>query len=44
VKIAQIIAFGMAAMDNLRLSMAPDLSLSMVARLRAGANALNRSA
>ncbi len=44
VKIAQIIAFGLAAMDNLRLSMTPDLSLSMIARLRAGAQALNRAA
>lgn len=44
VKIVQIIAFGLAAMDNLGLSMAPDLSLSMKLRLRAGANALNRSA
>jgi len=43
VKIAQIIGFGLIAMDNLRLSMA-DVSLSMRLRLRGGANALNRSA
>jgi hypothetical protein len=44
VKIGQIIGFGLMAMDNLRLSMTPDLPLSMVLRLRGGANALNRSA
>ncbi len=44
VMIAQIIGFGMAAMDNLRLSMDPGISLSMKLRLRGGANALNRAA
>ncbi len=44
VNIAQIVAYGLTAMDNLRLSMAPDLPLSMKIRLRMGANALNRSA
>jgi len=44
VMIAQIIGFGLAAMDNLRLSMDPGLSLSMKLRLRGGANALNRAA
>jgi len=41
---AQIVAFALAALDNLRLSAAADLSLSMKLRLRGGANALNRSA
>jgi hypothetical protein len=44
VKIAQIVAFGLMALDNLRLSSALGLPLSMVLRLRGGANALNRSA
>jgi hypothetical protein len=44
VSIAQIIGLGLAAMDNLRLAMLPDLSLAMKLRLRASANALNRSA
>ncbi|WP_428483745.1 hypothetical protein [Rhodopila sp.] len=44
VKIGQIIAFGMAVLDTLRLSMGADLSLTMKLRLRGCANALNRSA
>jgi hypothetical protein len=44
VSVAQIIGLGLAAMDNLRLAMLPDLSLAMKLRLRASANALNRSA
>jgi hypothetical protein len=40
----QILAFAFTALDNLRLSMAPDLSLSMKLKLRGNANALNRSA
>jgi hypothetical protein len=44
VSVAQIIGLGLAAMDNLRLAMQPDLSLAMKLRLRASANALNRSA
>jgi hypothetical protein len=42
--IAQIIGFGLAAMDSLCLSMADELALSMKLRLRGNANALNRSA
>jgi hypothetical protein len=42
--IGQILAFALTALDNLRLSMAPDLSLSMKLKLRGSANALNRSA
>jgi hypothetical protein len=44
IAIAQIIAFGLAALGSLSLSMADDLSLSMMLRLRGNANALNRSA
>jgi hypothetical protein len=44
VSIAQIIGLGLAAVDNLRLAMLPDLSLAMKLKLRASANALNRSA
>ena len=44
VTIAQIIAFGLAALGSLSLSMADDISLSMTLRLRGNANALNRSA
>lgn len=44
VSIAQIIAFGLAALGSLSLSMADDLSLSMTLRLRGNANALDRSA
>ncbi|MDR3529974.1 MAG: hypothetical protein P4L90_05385 [Rhodopila sp.] len=42
--IGQILAFALTALDNLRLSMAPDLSLSMKLKLRGNANALNRAA
>ncbi len=42
--VAQIIAFGLAALGSLSLSMADELSLSMTLRLRGNANALNRSA
>ena len=44
VAIAQVIAFGLAALGSLSLSMADDLSLSMILRLRGNANALDRSA
>jgi hypothetical protein len=44
VSIAQIIAFGLAALGSLSLSMADDLSLPMILRLRGNANALDRSA
>ncbi len=44
IAIAQIIAFGLAALGSLSLSMADDISLSMTLRLRGNANALNRSA
>ncbi len=43
-KIAQIIGFGLSALDCLRLSTASDVPLSMALRLRGCANALNRSA
>jgi hypothetical protein len=39
----QVIAFALAALENLRLSAAPDLSLSMKLKLRGNANALNRA-
>ena len=42
--VAQIIGFGLAALGTLGLSMADNLSMSMVLRLRGCANALNRSA
>jgi hypothetical protein len=44
VAVAQIIAFGLAALGSLSLSMADDISLSMTLRLRGNANACNRSA
>jgi hypothetical protein len=44
VTVAQIVGFALASLDTLRLSTAPDLSLSMILRLRGNANALNRSA
>ena len=44
VSIAQVIAFGLAALGSLSLSMADGLSLSMVLRLRGNANALDRAA
>jgi hypothetical protein len=40
---AKIIAFGLAALGSLCLSMADDLPISMVLRLRANANACSRS-
>ena len=42
--VAQLFAFGLATLSSLSLSMADDLSLSMILRLRGSANALNRSA
>jgi hypothetical protein len=44
IAIAQIIAFGLAALGSLGQSMADDLPLAMVLRLRANATALSRSA
>ena len=44
IAIAQIIAYGLAALDSLTLSFGEDLPLSMVLRLRGNSNALNRSA
>jgi hypothetical protein len=44
VAVAQIVACGLAALGSLSLSMADDLSLSMILRLRGNAIALNRSA
>jgi hypothetical protein len=44
IAIAQIIAFGLAALGSLSLSMDDDMSLSMALRLRGNAVALNRSA
>jgi hypothetical protein len=44
IAIAQIIAFGLAALGSLSLSIADDISLSMTLRLRGNANACNRSA
>ena len=41
--VTQIVAFAMAALDNLRLSTAPGLALSMTLKLRGNANALNRA-
>ncbi|MDB5399230.1 MAG: hypothetical protein JWQ55_1248 [Rhodopila sp.] len=43
INIAQIAGFALTSLDNLRLSAAPDLSLSMKLKLRGNANALNRS-
>ena len=42
--VAQIVAFGLAALGSLSLSMADDISLSTRLRLRGNANALNRAA
>jgi hypothetical protein len=42
--IAQIIAFGLAAIGSLSLSMADDLSIAMALRLRGNAIGLNRAA
>jgi hypothetical protein len=44
INVAQVVAFAVTAIDNLRLSLPPDLSLSMKLKLRGNANALNRSA
>jgi hypothetical protein len=44
IAIAQIIAFGLAALGSLSLAMADDISLPMTLRLRGNANACNRSA
>jgi hypothetical protein len=44
VTIAQIVAFALAALDTLRLSMPAELSLAMKLKLRGNANALNRAA
>jgi hypothetical protein len=41
--ISQIVAFALTAIDNLRLSMPDDVSLTMKLRLRGNANALNRA-
>ena len=41
--VAQITTFALAAIDNLRLSLPEDLSLSMKLKLRGNANALNRA-
>src|SRR4051794_8832388 len=40
----RVIAFSLAALDSLGLSMRDDLSIPLILRLRANANALNRSA
>ena len=42
--IAQIIGFGLCALGSLSLSMADELTISMILRLRANANACSRSA
>jgi hypothetical protein len=44
IAIAQIIAYGLAALGSLSLSMDDNISLSMALRLRGNANALDRSA
>jgi hypothetical protein len=44
VAIAQIVAFGLAALGSLSLSMADEISLVMTLRLRGNANACSRSA
>lgn len=44
ISIARTLTFTLAALDNLRLSRQSDVSASMRLRLRANANALNRSA
>jgi hypothetical protein len=44
IMIAQIVAFGLAALGSLSLSMLDDASLPTVLRLRGNANACNRSA
>jgi hypothetical protein len=42
--VGSIAAFALAALDDLRLSIAPELSTTLKLRLRANANALDRSA
>ena len=44
IAVAQIVAYGLAALNSLSLSFSDELSLSMILRLRSNANALNRSA
>ncbi|MEA2775375.1 MAG: hypothetical protein QOF90_781 [Acetobacteraceae bacterium] len=44
IAVAQTVAFGLAALGSLSLSMADDISVSMALRLRGNANACNRSA
>jgi hypothetical protein len=44
IAVAQIVAYGLAALSSLSLSLDDELSLSMILRLRGNANALNRSA
>jgi hypothetical protein len=44
IAVVQIIAFGLAALGSLSLSMADDISVNMALRLRSNANACNRSA
>ena len=44
IAIAQIVAYGLAALGSLGLSMTDDISLSMILRLRGNANACTRSA
>ncbi len=44
IAVAQIVAFGLAALGSLSLSLADDVSIPMALRLRGNANALNRSA
>ena len=44
ISVAQIVAYGLAALSSLSLSFGDELSLSMILRLRGNANALNRSA
>ena len=44
VAVAQILAFGLAALGSLSMSMADGISMSMTLRLRGNANACNRSA
>jgi hypothetical protein len=44
IAVAQIIAYGLAALGSLSLSMDDNISVSMALRLRGNANALNRSA
>ena len=43
ISVVQIVAFGLATLGSLSLSMADDLSLNMVLRLRGNANACSRS-